>query len=220
MITKSHRKQAEQIILNRLGECVRLYGFAQKPSGQSFYFVFDRGKWAFHISFIPHKDDFDLTADIAVRLNAVEEIMNEYDTKITQREKLKNMTIGAEIGNIASGRPIRWTISDLEEIQVVCDGVSKSFETVGYSFLRTHSDLESVHRVLVGTSPSDTILAPLKGPRYMRAIASAVLLRVPGRNIRELVEEFEAKLAEDDDLYLADFRALCQGLYSQESYKV
>jgi hypothetical protein len=119
MIEKAERSNTEHQLLNRLGERIIAFGFKPKPTGQTFYQVVETGKWTFHVSFIAHKTDFDLTADVAVRVNAIEDLVNEYDTKLAAAEKRRSMTLGGELGNISEGSPKRWAISNVEDIPSV-----------------------------------------------------------------------------------------------------
>jgi len=216
MIEKAERSNSEHQLLNRLGERISAFGFKPKPTGQTFYQVVETGKWAFHVSFIAHKTDFDLTADVAVRVNAIEDLVNEYDTRLTAAEKRKSMTLGGELGNISMGSPKRWTISTVEDIPSVCDGVIESFQEIGLPFLQKHSDAAAAHRVLVSSNPTDLHLAPILGPRYMRAVASAY---VTGHadEIDALARHYETKLLATEDLYLEDFRTLSRNLLSGSS---
>ncbi|WP_263408414.1 hypothetical protein [Terriglobus tenax] len=214
MIEKSERSNAERTFLLGLADQVGSLGFNPKPLGQSFRQVVPTGKWEFHISFIAHKTDFDLTADVAVRVDAIENLVNEYDTKLTTAEKRKSMTLGGELGNISEGVPRRWTISNVEDIPAACDGVIEAFRRVGLPFLQKHSDAAAAHRVLVSSEQADLLLAPVLGPRCMRAMASAY---VTG-NISEmdaLLRRYEIELSETEDLYLEDFRSLAHGLLSR-----
>jgi hypothetical protein len=209
LITKTQRSTAKHEILKILGEKVAWLGFTPRPSEQSFYCVVTTGKSAFHVSFIPHQDDLDLTADVAIRIDAIEDLVNQYDTKLKPDEKRRSMTLGGDLGNIFKGRQRRWTVADLNDIPGVCDQVYAAFEQNGLPFLRAHSDVVAVRRVLVSSHSNDTLLATLLGPRSKRAIASTYILGKTS-DIPALARRLESKLAQD--LYLDDFRALCKGL--------
>jgi hypothetical protein len=211
VIQKAEHSVAKHDFLRTLGAHLESLGFNPKSSGQSFYRNFAVGKSAFHVSFIPHQTDFDLTADVAIRINAIEDLVNEYDTKRSPSEKRQSMTLGGDLGNISEGRQLRWTVADLNDIPRICDQVANKFERVGLEFLRTHSEVAAVRQVLVSSDHRDTLLAPILGSRAMRAIASTYILDGAG-GIPALTKRFEAKLLEKQDLYLTDFRALCRGL--------
>jgi hypothetical protein len=216
MIEKSERSSAERTLLMGLADQIGTFGFNPKVLGQSFHQVVPTGKWEFHISFIAHKIDFDMTADVAVRVNAIEDLVNEYDTKLTTAEKRKSMTLGGELGNISEGVPRRWTVSSVEDIPAVCDGVIEAFQRIGLPFLQKHSDAAAAHRVLVSSRQADLLLAPVLGPRYMRALASAYVTGNTNE-VDVLSRRYEAELSESEDLYLKDFRSLAHGLLSGTS---
>src|ERR1700761_3414661 len=106
MINRGERSEVQKRLLNEIGGRVAVWGFNSKPSGQSFYRKVPSGKWAFHISFIPHKEDLDLTADVALRNEAVEGLVGQYDAKLSTIESRKSMTLGAELGNLSIGKPL------------------------------------------------------------------------------------------------------------------
>ena len=216
MIEKSERSSAERTLLMGLADQIGTFGFNPKVLGQSFHQVVPTGKWEFHISFIAHKIDFDLTADVAVRVNAIEDLVNEYDTKLTTAEKRKSMTLGGELGSISEGVPRRWTVSSVEDIPAVCDRVIEAFQRIGLPFLQKHSDAAAAHRVLVSSRQADLLLAPALGPRYMRALASAYVTGNTNE-VDVLSRRYEAELSETEDLYLKDFRSLAHGLLSGTS---
>ena len=216
MIEKTERSSAERTLLMGLADQIGTFGFNPKVIGQSFRQVVPTGKWEFHISFIAHKTDFDLTADVAVRVNAIEDLVNEYDTRLTTAEKRKSMTLGSELGNISKGVPRRWTLSSAEDIPAVCDGVIEAFQRIGLPFLQKHSDTAAAYRVLVSSRQADLLLAPVLGPRYMRAVASAYILGNT-KEVDALSRRCGAELSETEDLYLEDFQSLANGLLSRAS---
>jgi hypothetical protein len=211
MINKTERAIAQRELLAHVGQKGSILGFAPKPSGQTFYQSVPEGKWAFHVSFIPHESDFDLTVDLAVRINKIEDLVNAYDSKLDAAEKSKNMTLGGELGNLSEGRPRRWTISSREDIPSVSGELVEAVRVIGMPCLEEWSNLAVAHRLLTSSDPKDLQLAPILGPRYMRAVATAHLLGDVDR-LNVLVKRYEARLLEADDLYLEDFRSLHRGL--------
>lgn len=211
MIKKGERRIAQQQVLARIGQQIKAFGFPEKPSGQSFIRSIPGGKWAFHVSFIPHTGDFDLTVEFAVRINEIEDLVNQYDSTRDPKYKPRSMTLGVELGNLSQGRPQRWSVSAIEDIPPVCDELVKAFERIGMPFLQAHSDGAAAYRALVSTDPKDLLLSPILGPRYMRAVAATYLFGDATR-LSDLCEEYELKLLNAEDDSLEDFRALCQGL--------
>ncbi len=103
---KGGHKDAERAVLEQLGTLMAAHGFRPKPVGQSFYRGVPGGSWALHVSFIRHETDMDVTADIAVRIDAIEQVVNQCETGLTDAEKRRSTTLGAELGNL-SRRPLQ-----------------------------------------------------------------------------------------------------------------
>jgi hypothetical protein len=216
VIRKGEHAIAKRELLNTLGARIVWLGFKPRVSGQSFDSSSSEGKSVLHVSFIPHSTDLELTLDVAIRANAIEDLVNEFDAKLNPAEKRQSMTLGAEIGNLSQGRPLRWTITDLSDIPAVSKQMTGWFERVGLPFFRAYSDRPAIHGVLVGSSSSDTLLCPILGPRSMRAIASAYLLGKTS-DLEALMSRIEARLVEKQDLYLDDFRVLCRDLLARKN---
>jgi hypothetical protein len=186
------------------------HGFNAKAVGQSFYRSVPGGRWAFHISFIRHPNDLDVTADVAVRIDAIEQVVNEWTSGLTNAEKRGSFTLGAELGNLTGRQPLRWTLSGVDSVEAVAEEILAAFEQIGLPYLSNHSDAESAYRILTSTEIRDLLQSPILGARCMRAVAAAHLL---GRSeLWPMILEFDAKLAAQNDLYLSDFRALAQSL--------
>jgi hypothetical protein len=211
MIVKTYRANAQKQFLAAIGERITEFGFNPKVSGQSFYRKVEGGKWAFHISFIPHKEDLDLTADVAVRINQIEDLVNKYDMKRNEKEKRMSFTFGIELGNLSINRPKRWIISDEAEIPSICDQVIEYFRLVGLPLLQVHSSITAAHRILVSNDRISLLLCPIIGSRSMRAIASSYLLGF-AEEVRTLANQYETELTQIGDLHLKDFRNLCEAL--------
>jgi hypothetical protein len=211
LINKSQQGRARQLILSELGERLTPLGFKQRPSQQSFYPRIDGGQWAFHVSFIPHVEDLDLTADVAVRLDAIEDLVNAEDTRMTVAETRSSMTLGGDLGNIAEGRQRRWNLSSLDHISTICDEVADAFRRIGIPFLEAHSSLPAVHRTLASSAPPDILLAPFRGHRYMSTLAASYLLGDLA-STEALAIRLENELAAADDFDLQRFRDLRQSL--------
>lgn len=186
------------------------YGFKPKPVGQSFYRDVPGCRWDFHASFIHHATDMDITADVAVRIDAIEQFVNQFETGLTEAEKRRSTTLGAELGNLSRRQPLRWTVSEIDDVAAAAEQIAGAFEKIGLPFLSAHSDVESAYRVLVGATPEDRLYSPILGARCMRAVAAAHVL---GRSeLNQLIQRCKAQLIHEDDLYLPDFRALSECL--------
>ena len=214
MIQMGEHSRAQKELLTELRDRVRVHGFTEKFSKQAYYCLVPGGKWALHVSFIRHRDDLDVTADVAVRIDRVEDLVNSYDTKRNATEKRNSMTLGGELGNISEGQFRRWTVANFDDIPSVCDEIQRTFERIGLPFLTSHSNISAAFRVLVGSRQRDHLLAPILGPRCMRAVASAYVTGAV--ELDALIAQYEAELLDSRDLYLEDFRALCRGILSAD----
>lgn len=132
-----------------------------------------------------------------------------FDTK-----KRRSATIGAELGNIVRQEPLRWSVSEPSDIPLAVANVLAAFEKIGLPYLEAYSKVEAAYRALASPDPKDWVHSPILGARCMRAVAAAHLLGGK-RDLDELIRRCEARLAEEDGLYLSDFRALLESLEDQ-----
>ncbi len=203
-------KAAEQVLLNEVALRMVAYGFEPKVKGQSVYRKTAEGHWAFHVSFIRHEDDLDVTADVAVRIDAIEDLVNQYDEGLKPSEKRRTTTLGAELGNLSVRAPLRWALRTTTEVPEVVDDLVRSFGEIGLPYLQSHAGIEEVYKLLLSDAPEDRLHAPIVGARYMRSLAASYLLRSAG--LEKLAEKYEVRLSKVNDLYLADFKALSADL--------
>jgi hypothetical protein len=204
-------KYLQEELLSRLDDLLVRKGFKRRE--QDFYRNIAGGRQAFHLSFIKHSNDFDVTADVAVRHNALEDLINEGNSRLSSREKSQTYSIGAELGNISIGQPIRWTVSSESEIPQVCSGLLASFEKIGLPYLQRYSFLDEVLRAISGDDRASWLHSPIHSERAMRAIGVAYLLRK-----KELFHQLVATKAKylngKQDFGLPEFNALAERLSS------
>jgi hypothetical protein len=213
-LTKAELRGAQRALLQELGTRVTKYGFEPKPVGQSFYCDIPGGRWALHVSFIRHERDLDVTVDVAVRIDAIEQIVNRHDAEMSDAEKRRSATLGAELGNIVKREPLRWGVSDASDILVAVDGIVAAFEKIGLPYLKANSNVNAAYRVLASLDPRDWVHSPILGARCMRAVAAAHILGL-NSDLDQLIHRCQDRLSREDDLYVSDFRALCDSLRPQ-----
>ncbi len=80
-------KELQKNLLANVGEKLTTFGFGGKAKQQSFYRPIDGGWACVHLSFIKHADDFDVTVDVGVRFDEVEELVNSNNNLLTKRKK-------------------------------------------------------------------------------------------------------------------------------------
>jgi hypothetical protein len=110
-------KELERRLLTELGKRMPKWGFSQKPQGHTFYRDTEFGWTAFHLSFIRHTGDFDVTADVAIRVDVLERLTTGVDgDSVPRRDQTASM--GAELGNISRGEQRRWTVAAEDDIAI------------------------------------------------------------------------------------------------------
>ncbi|MDH5232439.1 MAG: hypothetical protein OEZ58_21680 [Gammaproteobacteria bacterium] len=169
-------KDLQKILLAGFGKRLAKYSFKARPRSQSFIRPTQSGYNSVHLSFINHKDDFDLTLDIAIRFDEVEDMVNEFNQHLTKKEKARTCTIGIELGNLTKGTQRRWTISSESDIQPVIDELMDEFTLHCEPYFEKYSTLTSVYEVLSSDERDSSINSPIHASRAKRSLAAANLL--------------------------------------------
>src|SRR5713101_4597003 len=135
-------------LFTHVGELMRKYGFDAKPSEQAFLKKASFGRQAFHLRIIKHASDIDVTASVALRVDAVEDMVNAHRANLSNSLKNRTYTIGVDIGNLSIGKQKRWTVASMEDIARVAPEIIADFEFVALPYFERFSDLQSIYRVL------------------------------------------------------------------------
>lgn len=168
-------RELRKALLNAIGSRIREFGFEPNPAKQSFKRQFPGGESRFHLAFIDHGSDFDITADVAVRFNALEEMVNKYEGFISERERKQTCSLGAELGNIAGTGQMRWRVATVGDLDSAATGIVEAFEKIGVPYLQSASTMQSAYELL--SSPGKAWLHnPLPLTRAKRVVALAKLL--------------------------------------------
>lgn len=169
-------KELEKALLTELATHIGKHSFDPKPSDQSFHKRMPFGRLGFHLSFIKHKTDFDVTADVAVRFEALEDLLNEDNAHLSTSEKKKTYTLGAELGNISEGRQKRWTVATPDDIKPAVNSIMDAFVAIGLPYLEKYSDMQNALEVLGGDDQAAWLHSPFHDVRAKRALGLAFLL--------------------------------------------
>lgn len=156
-------KELRDKLLDEISLRLKPEGF--RKSEQTFVRNFDSGCWFFHVAFILHKEDFDITADVAVRHDTVERAFHADSSLVSEREKKKTATIGVEFGNLRGTGQHRWTIRDESDVVPVVESILDMFREVGYPFLQRFSSLSETRRVLSEESAFSHLICPFPDKR-------------------------------------------------------
>ncbi|MBT5018861.1 hypothetical protein N8590_02605 [bacterium] len=187
-------KHLQQLLLTSIGNQVKKHGFKPRLKMQVFHRYYDWGRDSLHLCFINHVDDFDVTADIAIRFDRLEELINEENHLITKAEKKDTSTIGVELGNLAEGEQKRWTVRQESDVAGVAKEITDYFEKVGIPYLSKYGDMRETMEVLSGEERDSWMHSPLDDYRAKAAVGLAWLLN-DQRRFNVLVESKREFLA-------------------------
>ena len=168
-------KELEKALLTELSQHVGEYSFDTKVKGQSFYKQTPFGRLAFHLSFIKHKSEIDVTVDLAVRFDELEELVNEYENRLSKAQRKDTFSLGVELGNLSEGRQKRWTVARLEDVEPVAQSIMNSFVAIGLPYLERYSDMQTALEALSRDDQAAWLHSPFHDARAKRALGLAFL---------------------------------------------
>ena len=199
--------ELQKLLLEEVAAKISQFGFDPKIREQSFYRKIPIGRQAFHISFIKHSKDFDVTGDVAIRVDALEELLNTARSNLKKSERANTFTVGAELGNIAQGQPTRFTVFSEADVGNVATSVVEYFKQVGIPFLENLSDAEYILECLSKNDSFAWLLSPFHGKRWKSVVGLAHILGKTDR-INALMEQGESFLKLRNDTEVVGFRKL------------
>ena len=202
-------KELQDALLVELDDQLATYGLKRPARSQSYYRKEPWGKTAFHVSFIKHRTDCDLTADVAVRIDELEKLVNANNPRIAASERNKTFSLGAELGNISEGRPKRWTLATLEDVKRVVPSVMATFQTVGLPYIERYASLQNAFEALTPNDRASWLHSPFHGERCKQIVALAFLLGKVGE-LDGLIQDCSRFLNDRNDSELADFLAFAE----------
>lgn len=199
--------ELQKRLLDELAARVSAYGFEPKPVGQSFRRKTASGRVSLHVAFVPHPADVDVTADVAVRLDALENLVNEANTLLPKAEKQNTYSLGVELGNLSEGRQKRWKLVEASDAVPAAQSILALYDLVGAPNLERLSDPEQAFKVLSSNERDGWLWSPLHGARCQRAVGLAYLLGKHAE-LPALIERSEAFLEGRKDFGLKAFQQL------------
>ncbi len=197
-------KILQKELLSQLSNKIVEYGFDKKIRGQSFFKPINDGRAVLHFSFIDHKDEFDVTIDVAIRFNALENLINKENRLLSKKEKDETCSLGVELGNLSQGKPRRWSIKNQVDIDSAVKEMTLFIKEIGLPYISEYSDLKQALSILSKDTPGAWIHAPIHGERAKRAVGLAFLLN-ESEKLKSLINSKSAFLAERKDFGLASF---------------
>lgn len=140
----------------------REYGFVKRrPDGRE----------TLHLAFIRHPSDFHVVADVGIRFDALEELCFVPHPLLSQKDKAKTYSFGAELGNIAGVGQKRWELATIDDIEPLAEGIYADFMSIGVPFLERLSTLEKAF---------DLVNRPWREASLYKAFHTARAIRVVG----------------------------------------
>lgn len=136
----------------------------------------------FHVSFIRHREEIEITADVAVRHHAVEELLNAERGDLKPRERKQTATVGVELGNWIKGQPQCWTVTKPAEIEGVAVDIADWLDRFGIPFLDRFASLDEIARVLEQEGAEADLIRPFAELRRKTRAAVASVLRERSKN--------------------------------------
>jgi hypothetical protein len=202
-------RELESDLLQAVATVVTQSGFKLRRSFQDYVKTIPGGRWGLHLAFMEHDEDFDVTADVAIRVDAVEDLVHDTDRRLSAKEKRETATAGAELGNLVDGRQHRWTIVAADDVEAVAASICKMFADFGLPYLKRLTDLNVLLELLGRNDVGGWLHSPFHGSRCKRAVALALVLGEPEKAL-ELAQAGERYLNERKDFSLREFRTFVQ----------
>lgn len=211
-------KKWENQLLALVGQGVRKHGFECRPKDQAFYRRCSFGHAVFHVAFIEHEDGFDVTADMGIRFEDIEELVNRHNKFLNRVEKSRTCTLGCEIGNLTEGRQKRWAVRNADDVPAVSDAVVSAFIDVGLPYIEKFSDVSLVLQIFSDDNPESWVHSPIHGGRARRAVGMALLTQ--GKEVAQRLATAKISFLRDrKDFGLASFLMFLEelGLHTQDA---
>jgi hypothetical protein len=180
---KKELKRLQEELLKELEARLSPHGFTRRKKDQTLHRTFDKGADAIHLSFIEHATDFDATVEIAVRMNAIEELVNRYPPAAA-KGKQATYTLGVELGNLRGTGQQRYEIRAAEDVIPAAEAIAEAVREVGFPCLERYRSPEYVLEILSGDASESWLHCPFHHERAKRACAALALmdraLEIPG----------------------------------------
>lgn len=198
-------KELQSELLEAVGQRIAEYGFKYKASEQAYLRAIPDGRSCLHLAFIRHQHDFDVVADVAVRFDQLEDLVNSSNTLLSKKEKGQTYSLGAELGNISGEGQKRWSLASSSEVERVADQLVECFKAIGLPYLDRASNLEAGYQLLTSPGRDAWLHNPIHTARSKRVVGLAKIL---GRTdeFAELVSESLQFLEGTKDFGLQDFK--------------
>lgn len=169
-------KELKGALLEAINVRVDVLGYRYRPPQQAYWRRFAQGRSSLHLAFIDHRDDFDVIADVAVRFDELEDLINAHNAMLSKTEGAQTYSLGAELGNISGQGQMRWNVASAADIELVASRLVAAFEKIGVPYLNKVTTLEGAYEALTSPGRSAYLHNPLHLSRAKHIVGLAKLL--------------------------------------------
>ena len=201
-------------LLRAVGVRMANFGFVSRPRRQAYVRKFNGGHVEFHLAFVPHTFDFDVIADMAVRFDQVEDMVNADRTHLSKQSKKETCSLGVELGNLINGKQMRWTVEARSDLEAVADEIVRIYQQHGEPYFERYSSAENAYAILKGDDREAWLHCPFHNERAFRAVA---LGRILGAlDLDEVIQRKTAELTDRNNFDLPSFLEFVQRVVRAE----
>jgi len=181
-----------ETLLDHLGSLLSAAGFQTYIAKQSYKRKTRIGNDTFHIQRSRHFDGMNISADVAIRCDAIEEFLFDLYRGVMLPGKLgpevrKGMaTLGKGVGYLVPrGRLQMWPVRSIGEAQDVANRLIESYEKIAEPrFFRVYTSLETIYDAL----NDEELYLSIGGYSTARqAVVAAILLKQEERQLSALI---------------------------------
>lgn len=203
---ESSMKAPQETLLKAVASRLSEHDFKAKIRDQSFLKLIEHGRVSLHLSFLERGDEFDVTADVAIRFDALEDLVNSDNKALSRAEKADTYTLGAELGNLRDRRQKAWEIRKLSQVEQVASGIYETYLQVAKPYIEKYSKMDAALEVLSRDDQEAWIHCPFHDARAQRAVGLAKLIGMPDSDLQALTAQKEQFLTARNDHGLGEFK--------------
>ncbi len=209
-----NQKASQTLLLKSVGKAIRELGFRQNLSSQVFHRQTHFGKQSLHISFIPHKEDLDITADVAIRFDLLEEFLFDFlDTRfLSERDKKSTFSFGSELGRINGEGQMRWTIVSDSDVETESEKIVSCFKRIGLPYLEQYSDMCRIFDVIALLSRESELLNGVPEKQARNAVALAYLCNKGKETFELVVDRMTSYLTPIPNANIGEFNRVVEAI--------
>ncbi len=184
-------KQQRKIFSDELKARMEARGFKGKLSYGDIGFErrYPWGHASFFVHFLKRYEGFGAEATLYIGLNAVEEIAQRGNPRLSSENCKDIPTMGGNIGYLGGDDYMQWTVSSEADIVLVADAMVAMFDEVGMLFIEKYQHLENAFEVFINDDRKKFvhIFCGLEGNRAKQAVVAALLLEKDRAWIRDYI---------------------------------